>query len=73
MLKNVNNILISDQDIKILNKYGIDITKCYNIREVQLLIESIITNTDLEDGEIDILDNISSNLQEIHYYKNTKK
>ncbi len=73
MLKNVNNILINEDDIKTLKRYNIDINKCHNIREVQLLIERIIDNTDLLDEEIDLLDNTSSNLQEIHYYKDTNK
>ena len=73
MLKNINGILISEDDINILKKYNIDILKCHSIREVQLLIERIIGNTDLLDEEVDILDNISINLQEIHYYKDTNK
>ena len=39
MLKNINGILISEDDINILKKYNIDILKCHSIREVQLLIE----------------------------------
>ena len=73
MLKNINGILISEDDINILKIYNIDILKCHSIREVQLLIERIIGNTDLLDDEVDILDNISINLQEIHYYKDTNK
>lgn len=73
LLINVNNILISKNDINTLKKYDIDINQYSTINELIFRIEDIINNEDLSIDELDELDYISETLQERNYYQNTNK
>ena len=68
-LKKVNNIYISERQLEILKKYGIDIKKCKDTSELIFYIESYLNNSEyLED-----LEWVSKNLSEYNYYINTNK
>ena len=69
-LKKYNNIYITDYQVNILKKYGIDIKVYNNINELIYAIEKILNNSidDLTD-----LDYVSETLSEYNYYNNTNK
>lgn len=64
-----NGIYLSDNDIEILRKYGIDYNKYNSLNSLIFEIEDILNEeTDLDDLEV-----ISSKLSELNYYNNTNK
>lgn len=68
-LKRVNDIFISQKQIDILEKYGIDINKYKNINELIYQIEIILNNSE----QLDDLEWVEENLSEYNYYANTNK
>lgn len=62
-------IYLSDNDIDILKKYGIDYNKYRSIGELIFDIESILN----EESNLDDLEKLSSKLAELNYYNNTNK
>ena len=68
-LKRVNDIFISQKQIDILEKYGIDINKYKNVNELIYQIEIILNNSD----QLDDLEWVEENLAEYNYYANTNK
>lgn len=63
-----NNILLSDYQVSVLNRNGIDYNKFSSIRELMFEIENYL------DEEFDEeLDLVSSQLSEYIYYNETKK
>ena len=68
-LKRVNDIFISQKQIDILEKYGIDINKYKNVNELIYQIEIILNNSD----QLDDLEWVEENLSEYNYYANTNK
>lgn len=65
-----NNFYITDEQINILKRYDIDISKYKNIEELIYAIEYCLNNSyeDLSD-----LEWVSTNLSEYNYYNNTNK
>lgn len=63
-----NNMLLSDYQVSILNRNGIDYKKFMNIQQLLFEIENC-----LDDDYDDELDMVSSQLAEYIYYKDTKK
>lgn len=63
-----NNLLLSDYQVSVLERFGISYSKFNNIRELMFEIENI-----LDDDFDDELDLISSQLSEFIYYNETKK
>ena len=69
ILKHRNNdILLSDYQIDVLKRYGLDYNKYNSIHDLLFDIEEVLC--DNYDEELDL---ISSQLAEISYYKDTKK
>jgi len=63
-----NSLLLSDYQVSILNRNGIDYRKFSNIRELLFEIEDC-----LDDDFDEELDLVSSQLSEYIYYNETKK
>ena len=63
-----NNLLLSDYQVSVLNRNGIDYKKYNTIRELVFDIENC-----LDDDYDDELDMVSSQLSEYIYYSDTKK
>ena len=68
-LNKINNIYISKNEIKILEKYGININNCKNIDELLYYIESYLNNI----GAVEDLEWVSEKVSEYNYYVNTNK
>lgn len=66
--KRENGLLLSDEQINILKKYDIDYLKYSNMSSLIYEIEEILNIEYYED-----LDNLSIELAEFNYYKNTNK
>lgn len=69
-LKKYNNIYITDYQVNILKKYGIDVKEYNDLNELIYTIEKILNNSidDLTD-----LDYVSETLSEYNYYNNINK
>ncbi len=65
---NQNNIILTGEQIDILNEYEIDYTQCKSMNELINLIERNIDDDNYED-----LDYLSMQLAEVNYYHNTNK
>ena len=63
-----NNILLSDYQVSVLSRNGIDYKKYSNVRELLFEIENC-----LDDNFDDELDIVGSQLSEYIYYNDTKK
>jgi hypothetical protein len=61
-------IFLSDYQIEILLRYGIDPNECGSINEIIYLIDEILDEEDIEE-----LDAISREIIEFNYYSNTNK
>lgn len=68
-LKRINDIYISQRQIDILKKYGIDIKKYKTIDELIFYIEECLNNSE----QLDDLEWVSESLSEYNYYSNTNK
>ena len=69
MLKNRDNgLLLSDEHIEILERYGFDYKKYSSINELIYDLEEYLNET-----EVDELENILYSLAEFNYYNNTTK
>ena len=65
---NQNNIILTGEQIDILNEYEIDYTQCKSMNELINLIER-----NIDDDNYDDLDYLSMQLAEVNYYHNTIK
>ncbi len=64
-----NGIYLSDNDVQVLKRYGIDYIKYNSIKSLIFDIEQILNEeTDLQD-----LEELSDRLSELNYYNNTNK
>lgn len=63
-----NNLLLSDNDIIILDKYNIPYTNCKDMKELVFHIMEILNENDYSD-----LEELSIKLSEFNYYNNTNK
>ncbi len=65
-----NNLMLTNKEIEVLNRYNIDYKSCINLKEVLRKIEDVFYD---EDGDLEDLDNISLSIAERDYYQNTNK
>ena len=71
-LVNLNNGLsLTNNEIMILDRYGIDYKQCSSLKEVLSLIEEVFTYGEFDDFEE--LDGVSQTIAERDYYQNTNK
>lgn len=65
-----HGILLSDEEIAILNRYSIDYQNCTDTEELIFKIEEYLND---EADYADDLEHLSSRLSEFRYYYETKK
>lgn len=68
MHQKVNNLLLTNEQIEILDKYNIEYKKCTSMNELLYYIDEY-----LNDEENDELERISLEIAETNYYMNTNK
>ncbi len=64
-----NNILLTNYEISVLNKYKINYKNCSSLKDVIFLIEQSLEEYD----ELDDLEEISQTIAERDYYMNMNK
>lgn len=65
-----NGIMLTNREVEVLNKCGIDYKNCISLKEILYKIEDAIEN---EKYDVEELDYISSTIAERDYYQNTNK
>ena len=63
-----DGIFLSDYQIEVLNRFGINPLECGSINEIIYLIDEI-----LDEADDDELDSVSKEIMEFNYYTNTNK
>ena len=66
--KKIGNLMLTDRQIKVLNRYQIDYQKFHNIKELIFYLEYYLNNDKLDD-----LEQVSEELSELYYYNYTNK
>ena len=66
--KTFGNLILTDYQVNILNKYNINYQDFNNLNELIYYLEDYLNNNDNEE-----LENISYELSEFNYYHNTNK
>lgn len=70
MLKRYGNLLLQNNEIKVLDRYNINYKNCHNMSELIYLIEEYLNNS-YDDN--DDLEEVSISISERNYYINTNK
>ena len=66
--KQVGNLVLTDYQMAILNKNGIDVNKFKSNHELIYYLENILNSTSNDE-----LENVSLELSEMYYYNNVNK
>ena len=69
LVKRSNGLLLSNNDVSILERYDINYNSCKTLEELIYLIERYLDDTD----ECIDLEELSIKLSEFNYYHNTNK
>ena len=69
LVKRSNGLLLSNNDVSILERYDINYNSCKSLSELIFMIERYLDDTD----ECDELEELSIKLSEFNYYHNTDK
>ena len=64
------NLMLTNHEIEVLDRYKIEYQKCTNLKEVLFEIEDIMGDMDIVDEDLDL---ISQSISERDYYQNTNK
>ena len=74
LLKKINNLYITNNEIAVLEKYQIDVFQVKDFKELLAIIRNILDNTFEEDEDIiDELNDLYELFSERDYYLNTNK
>ena len=68
--QNINGMMLTNQEIEVLDRYEIPYKECNSLKEVIYEIEEVIGDSDIVDEDLDY---ISSTISERDYYLNTNK
>ena len=66
-----NGLMLTNGEISVLNRFGIDYFKCSSLKEILYQIDLVLKADDCED--LDELDLVASYIAERDYYQNTNK
>ena len=66
----INNLMLTNREISVLERYNISYKKCNSLKEVIYEIEKVINELDTIDYD---LEDISNSISERDYYLNTNK
>jgi len=64
------NLMLTNHEIEVLNRYKIDYLKCTSLKEILFEIEELIGDMDIVEDD---LESISQSISERDYYQNTNK
>ncbi len=66
-----SGILLTNMEINVLKRYGIDYEKCKSLKEIIYCVEEILNEDNI--GDVEDLENVSATIAERDYYQNTNK
>lgn len=66
-----NGLMLTNMEIDVLKRFGVDYEKCSTLKEIIYLVEDIISEDDVDD--LDDLEYVSATISERDYYQNTNK
>ena len=66
-----NGLMLTNGEISILKRFGIDYVKCGTLKEILYNIQAILNDDD--DDDLDELDLVAASIAERDYYLNTNK
>lgn len=66
-----NGLMLTNGEISILKRFGIDYMKCGTLKEILYNIQTVLNEEEYDD--LDDLDFIASSIAERDYYLNTNK
>lgn len=69
LIKRKNNMYLSNEQVKVLEKYNINYLNYSSIKDIIFVIEEILN----EESDVDDLENVSIELSEYNYYYYTNK
>ena len=64
------NVLLTNHEIEVLQRYKIDYLKCHSLKEILYEIENILSDMDIVEEDLEM---ISESISERDYYQNTNK
>ena len=64
------NVLLTNREIEVLNRYKINYQNCNNLKEIIFMIEDILEGMDITCEDLEM---ISESISERDYYQNTNK
>jgi len=64
------NLMLTNHEIEVLNRYKIDYLKCNTLKEVLFEVEDLLQDMDIVEEDLDA---ISQSISERDYYQNTNK
>ena len=65
-----NGLMLTNNEISVLKRYGVEYEKCSTLKEIIYLVEDILNE---EEVDTEDLEYISSTISERDYYQNTNK
>ncbi len=66
------DILVNEYEKNVLLECGIDVTKCSNMDEVLILINSFLNELELDDDEYERFEEVAAKISERKYYMGHK-
>ena len=69
-LQKIGNLMLTNKEISILDRYAVDYKNCKSLKEVLFLLEDIINDMEIVDEDLDL---VSQSIAERDYYQNTNK
>ena len=66
-----NGLVLTNNEIDVLNKYNIKYKSCSSLKEVLMLIDAIFNYEEVDNP--DELDSVSASIAERDYYQNSNK
>ena len=66
---NGQGLLIPSSDVLVLDRYHIAYQKCFNLRDLIVLVESVVDESDSEEDLVMVLEH----LEEMYYYHELRK
>ncbi len=69
-LNNVGNVLLTNKEIEVLDRYNIEYKKCGSLKEIIFEIEEILNDDSLDCDDLEL---VSESISERDYYQNTNK
>lgn len=65
-----HDLMLTNHEIEVLNRYKIDYSKCFQLKEILFEIDEVIHDMDIVDDDLEM---VAQTIAERDYYQNTNK